>query len=66
MDAHRIKIFNRADDYALILVVAHDLHFVFLPAKQAFFDQYLSGGGHLEAVLHHLLVFLAIVGDAAP
>ena len=65
MDAHRVEIFNRADDHALILVVTHDFHLVLFPPEQALFDEHFSGGGQLEAVLHHLFILFAVVGDAA-
>ena len=65
MDTHWVEIFNRADDHALILVVTHDLHLVLFPTEQALFDEHFSGRREVEAVLHHLLVFLAVVGDAA-
>ena len=65
MDAHRVKIFYRADDNALIFVVAHDFHFVFFPSKKTLLDQHLSCGRHIEAVLYHLFIFFAIVSDTA-
>ena len=64
--AHGIKVFDGADDDALVLVVAHDLHLKFLPAEQAFFDEHLVARRDIEAVGTIALVFLAVVGDAAP
>ena len=63
--AHRVEILDRADDHALVLVVAHDLHLVFLPAEQALLDEHLVHGRKFEAVGDDLLEFLAVVGDAA-
>ena len=65
MDTHRVEIFDRANHNALILVVAHDFHLIFLPSEEALFDEYLMGGRHIEAVLHHALILLAVVSDAA-
>src|SRR6266516_7319670 len=39
MHAHRIEIFNRADDDDVVRQVAHHLEFEFLPAENRFFDQ---------------------------
>ena len=65
MDAHWVKVFDRADHHALILVVTHDFHLVFFPAEQALFDQHFGRRREIEAVLHHFLVFFTVVGDAA-
>ena len=65
MDAHRVKIFNRADDDALVLIVAHHFHLVFLPAEQTFLDQHLMRGRNLQPVGHHRFKFFLVVGDAA-
>jgi hypothetical protein len=32
--AHRVEVLDGADDDAVVLVVAHDLHLEFLPAEQ--------------------------------
>ena len=65
MDAHRVEILDRADDDALVLVVAHHFHLVFLPAQQALLDEDLVDGRGVEAGLGHALEFLAVIGDAA-
>ena len=41
---HRVEIFNRADDDAVIPVVPDHLHLEFFPAKNALFDQQFAGG----------------------
>ena len=65
MDAHRVEVFDRADDDALVLVVAHHFHLVFLPAEQAFLDEDLVHRRGVEAGLGHAVVLFAVVGDAA-
>jgi hypothetical protein len=65
VDAHRVEVLDRADDDALVLVVAHDLHLEFLPAEEALLDQHLVDGRDVEAVGDDPLELLAVVGDAA-
>ena len=65
MHAHRVKVFDRTNDDALILMVAHDLHLVLFPTQETFFDQDLGGGRGIETGLHHLFILFSIVGDAA-
>ena len=65
MDAHRVEVLDRADDDALVLVVAHHFHLIFLPAQEAFLDEDLMDGRSVEAGLGHALEFFLVVGDAA-
>jgi hypothetical protein len=65
MDAHRIDVFDRADDDAVVLAVADDLHLVFFPAEDGFLNQHLGGGGGFEAALDDLLELFLVVGDTA-
>ena len=46
-------------------MVAHDLHFIFLPTEEAFLNQHLVDGRNLQAAVHDLLKFFPIVGDPA-
>ena len=62
--SHRIKILDRADDHTLILVVAHDLHLVFLPAEETFFDEHFMDGREVETVGADVFEFLLVVSDA--
>ena len=41
MHAHRVQVFDRADDDAVVGLIAHDFHLELFPAKQRFFDQQL-------------------------
>ena len=65
MDAHRVDVFDRADDDAVVVLVANDLHLVLFPAEHAFFDQHFVGGGGVDAALDDVEEFFLVVGDAA-
>ena len=65
MHAHRIEIFDRADNDAIVGAVAHHLHLVFLPAQHGFFQQHLAGRRQIQTALQNLDQFLAVIGDAA-
>ena len=49
MHAHRIEIFNRANDDDVVGAVAHHFELEFLPALDRFLDQHLMAGRHVEA-----------------
>ena len=63
--AHRIEVLDRADDDAIVLVVAHHLHLELFPAEQGFLDQDFIGRRQVEAAQHDFLEFLDVVGNAA-
>ena len=65
MHAHRIDILDRADDDAVVVLVADDLHLVLLPAEHRFLDQHLGGRRGVEPALDDLQELLAVIGDAA-
>ena len=65
MHAHRIDIFDRANDDAVVILVTHHLHFELFPAQHRFFQQDLRRRRHFEAVGDNLLEFLPVIGDAA-
>ncbi len=65
MDAHRVQVLDRADDDAVVLLVADHFHLVLFPAQQRFLDQQLARRRQVQAALADLLEFLAVVGDAA-
>ena len=48
MHAHRIEIFNRADDDAVVVAVAHHLHLELFPAENRFLDQNFAGHKNIE------------------
>ena len=63
MHAHRVQIFDRADDDAVIGAVANDLHFEFFPANQAFFNQEFAGGRKIKAATANLEKFFEVISD---
>ena len=65
MHAHRIDIFDRADDDAIVLAVAHHLHLELLPAEERFLDQDFGGGRGDQAAADDMLELLAVIRDAA-
>src|SRR5690606_9464410 len=54
-----------ADDDAVVLLVADNLHLVFLPADQRLVDQQLAGRRQVQTAGADFLELLAVVGDAA-
>ncbi len=65
MDAHRVEVFDRADDDAVVLVVAHDLHLELFPADHRFFDQQFMGRRRIQSALADGDELFLVVGDAA-
>ena len=65
MHPHRVQVLDRADDDAVVVLVANDLHLVFLPAEHRFLDQHLVGGRGIDAALDDLDELGLVVGDAA-
>src|SRR5690606_2921713 len=51
MHAHGIEVLDRADDDAVVLLVADHLHLVFLPADQRFVDQQLLGRRQVQTAV---------------
>ena len=64
VDAHRIEILDRADDDAIVFLVAHDFHLELFPAAQRLLDQELARGRGVEAAFAHFDEFVSVVGDA--
>src|SRR5712692_1626648 len=65
MHPHRVDVFDRADDDAVVFSVAHDLHLEFLPADHRLLDQQLVRGRGFQSTLADGDEFFAVVGDAA-
>ena len=65
MHPHRVEILDRANDDAVVVPVANDLHLEFLPADDRLFQQNFRRRRHLEAVRDDALEFLAVIGNAA-
>ena len=64
MHAHRIKVLDRADDDAIVILVAHHLHLELFPAEQGFFDQQFLGRRGLKATFADFEKFVAVIGNA--
>ena len=65
MNAHRIDVFNRTDDDAVIRMVAHNFHLIFFPAQNGLFDQDRMGRRNRQTVAHDLFELFAVIGNAA-
>ena len=62
--AHRVEIFDRANDDAVVCLVAHHLHLEFFPSQKRLFNQQLVGRrGFQTALADHLKLF-GVIGDA--
>ena len=65
MHAHRIEVLDRADDDAIVVLVAHHLHLELFPAEHRFLDQHFGGRRGVDAALDDLDELRLVVGDAA-
>ena len=63
--AHRVNVFNRADDDAVVRFIANHFHLVFFPAQHAFLDQHFIGWGSINAALDDFDEFRLIISNAA-
>ena len=63
MYTHRVKIFNRTDDDAVVCTITDHFHLVLFPAQQRLFDENLRDRGGFQSPLDDLLVLIHIVGD---
>ena len=63
--SHGIKILDRTNDHALVLVVTHHFHLVFLPTEQALFHEHLIDRRGIQTKVHHFIEFLPVVGNAS-
>ena len=65
MHAHRIEIFNRADDDAVVLLVAHHLHLNFFPTDQGFLNQQFVRRAGFKTAFANRQKLLLVVGNPA-
>ena len=63
--AHRVEVFDGADDDDVVSAVAHDLELVFLPAEDGFVDEDLVHGRGFERVAGFFGQFVGGVSDRA-
>ena len=65
VNAHGVEVFDRADDDAVVVLVAHHLHLILFPPNQRLIDQQLVGRREVEAAFADLFKLFTVVGDAA-
>ncbi len=65
MNPHGIKVFDRADDDAVVVFITHHFHLVLFPANQRLINQQLIGWRQIEAALANLFKLFAVVSDTA-
>ena len=64
MDAHGVHIFDGADNDAVVLLVAHNFDFDFLPAEDGLLNEHFAGHGSVKAGLADLFEVFLVVGNA--
>ena len=64
VNAHRIEILDRANNDAVVGLVADDLHLEFLPAEHALLDQHLVGRRSVDAALDDVDELALGIGEA--
>ena len=65
MHAHRVEVFDGADDDAVVGTVAHHFHLVLFPAQYRLLNQQLVGGAGFEAAFANADEFFFVVGNTA-
>ena len=65
MDAHGVKVFDRADDDTVVVFITHHFHLVLFPANQRFINQQFIGWGEIQPALANLFELFAVIGDTA-
>ena len=63
--AHRVEIFDRADDHDIVGAIAHHLELVFLPPEHRLLDQNLVRGRLIQRPLDHAVEVLVPLTDAS-
>ena len=64
MHAHGVEIFDRADDDAIVILIAHHLHFIFFPTQHRDLDEDFAGRRQVKATADNVVEFLAVVSDS--
>ena len=65
MDTHRIEVFNRANDYDVVHLIAHHLEFEFFPADHGALHQNFPHRTGAQAPFGIALELLTVIGDVA-
>ena len=63
--AHRVEVFDGADDDAVVLLIADNLHLVLFPADQRFVDQQLFGRRQVQTTGADFFELFTVVSDTA-
>ena len=61
VNAHRVEVLDRADDDAIVVLVAHHLHLELFPTDHRFFQQHLVNGREVQSALHQAVELVAVV-----
>src|SRR5690606_34684732 len=65
MHAHRVEVFDGADDDAVVVLIADNLHLVLFPTDQRFVDQQLVGWRQVQTPGADFFKLFPVVGNAA-
>ena len=63
--AHRVEIFNRTNDDAVVVAVTHHFHFILFPAQHRLLNQQFMRGRRIETALANRQKFVFIISNAA-
>jgi hypothetical protein len=63
MHAHRVEIFDGADDHEVVAKIAHHFEFELFPAEDGFFNEGFMDRAHVERVGDGLRELFAVVSD---
>ena len=65
VDAHRIEVFDRADDDAVVVFITHHFHLVLFPADQRLINQQLFGRREIQTAGANFFKLFAVISDTA-
>ena len=65
MNAHRVKVFNRTNDYNVVLAVTHNLKLILFPADNRFLNKNLSSRAKAKAPGDVLLELFHVISDVS-
>ena len=65
MDTHRIEVFDRTDNDAIVLVVPYHFHFIFFPTENRLLDQQFIGRRKIQPALTNFDKLFLVIGNSA-